>query len=97
MPTLFRNLFDSIISALGGGFDKPPQPPAPETRQQQSSVHARPADPPVNCCVCRVMPVKPEYLNEYCSDYCIQRKFEQDLADRMDAWHDQFQERFGDD
>lgn len=96
MPSLFRNLFDALISALGGGFDKPQPPlPAPQTGQA-----GRSPDAPVTatlCGVCGVMPAKPEYMNRYCDTDCIRRETEQDLADRMDAWHDQFQERFGDD
>ncbi|HEX8635807.1 MAG TPA: hypothetical protein VF703_16780 [Pyrinomonadaceae bacterium] len=100
MPTPFRNLFDSIIAALGGGYDKPPRPPDPETRRPPSrqviSTNTA-ADPAVTCHVCGVRPVKPEFSNEYCGANCILRQMEQDLADRMDVWHDQFQARFGDD
>jgi len=107
MPTLFRNLFDALVHALGGGYDKPqplPEPPpkpgtpppAEATTAQQHS-NGFPVNPAVKCCVCRVMPAKPEYLNEYCSPDCMRREDEERMADRLDAWHDQFQERFGDD
>ncbi|HEV2800180.1 MAG TPA: hypothetical protein VGW12_06775 [Pyrinomonadaceae bacterium] len=95
MASAFRNLFDSIIEALGGGFDKPPQPSEPQT-PQQPAVRNVPATGAL-CRVCKVMPAKPEYFNEFCDDDCVRREIEQDLADRMDAWHDQFQERFSDD
>lgn len=91
MPTLFRNLFDSIIAALGGGYDKPPQPPPPKTWQQYA-FNGIPINPATDCRVCGIGAAKPEYDNQFCSYECEQR-----MADSMDAWHDQFQERFGDD
>jgi hypothetical protein len=94
MALAFRNLFDALISALGGGYDKPPQLPKTETGEPHS-FQDLPISPTPKCCVCGVMPA--QYLDQYCSHACMQRETEQDLADRMDAWHDQFQERFGDD
>lgn len=100
MASVFRDFFDSVIAALGGGYDKPPRPAEPETGRPPAS-QVLPtntaADPALTCHVCGVRPVKTEFLNEYCSADCIQREWDRDLADRMDAWHDQFQERFGDD
>jgi hypothetical protein len=43
-----------------------------------------------DCRVCGLRPAKPEHFNQFCSDEC-----ERDMGDRMDAWHDQFEERFG--
>jgi len=97
MASAFRNLFDSIIAALGGGYDKPPQPPKadalpPLDAGQQYAFNGFPINPATDCRVCGLSSVKPEYNNQYCSYECEQR-----MADSMDAWHDQFQERFGDD
>jgi hypothetical protein len=102
MASFFRTLFEEIIDALGGGYDKPQPPKAdrpPPTQAMTAQPDASPGFPIEGalCRVCGVMPAKPEYLNEYCDADCIRRKMDEELADRMDAWHDQFQERFGDD
>lgn len=105
MPSFFRRLFEEIIEALGGGYDKPQPlkppkpdrpPPAEDMTGQQNASPGLPVEGAV-CRVCGVMPAKPEYLNEYCDADCVRRELDKELADRMDAWHDQFQERFGDD
>jgi hypothetical protein len=105
MASFFRRLFDEIIDAFGGGYDKP-QPPKPdrppptkETEDMTAQQNASPGLPVEGavCRVCGVMPAKPEYLNEYCDADCVRRELDRELAGRMDAWHDQFQERFGDD
>jgi hypothetical protein len=97
MASFFRTLFEEIISALGGGYDKPqPQPkadePPPLKTWQQYSFYGFPINPATDCRVCGIGAAKPEYYNQFCSYRCEQR-----MADSMDAWHDQFQERFGDD
>jgi hypothetical protein len=98
MPSFFRTLFDEIIDALGGGYDKPQsQPPKandlpPLDPGQQYSFYGYPINPATDCRVCGIGAAKPEYDNQFCSYECEQR-----MADSMDAWHDQFQERFGDD
>lgn len=95
MASFFRTLFDEIISAFGGGYDKPPPKagalPPLETGQQYS-FYGYPLNPATDCRVCGIGTAKPEYDNQFCSYECEQR-----MADSMDAWHDQFQERFGDD
>jgi hypothetical protein len=96
-------LFDQLIDAFGGGYDKPPspppqpkpdapQPPPPLETWQQHSFYGYPIDPATDCRVCGIGAAKPEYYNQFCSYKCEQR-----AADSLDAWHDQFQERFGDD
>ncbi|HLL70395.1 MAG TPA: hypothetical protein VK363_03120 [Pyrinomonadaceae bacterium] len=105
MASFFRTLFDEIIDALGGGYDKPQPPPLkadgpPPTEDitaRQNFSQGVPVKDAAVCRICGFRPAKPEYSNEYCDAGCLQRAYEQDLADRMDAWHDQFQERFGDD
>jgi hypothetical protein len=102
MASFFRRLFDEIIDAFGGGYDKPPQPPSPPPPKantlppldpgQQCSFYGYPIDPAKDCRVCGIGTEKPEYYNQFCSYKCEQR-----AADSLDAWHDQFQERFGDD
>jgi hypothetical protein len=106
MASFFRRLFDEVIDALGGGYDKPPQTPPQTLPQppskadalppldagQQCSFYGYPIDPATDCRVCGIGAAKPEYYNQFCSYKCEQR-----MADSMDAWHDQFQERFGDD
>lgn len=101
MASFFRTLFDEIISALGGGYDKPQQPkPQPSKADalppldagQQCSFYGYPINPATDCRVCGIGAAKPEYDNQFCGYECEQR-----MADSMDAWHDQFQERFGDD
>jgi hypothetical protein len=98
MSSVFRQLFDSIISALGGGYDKPPQPKddrplqAEDITGQQYSFYGFPIDAATDCRVCGIAAAKPEYYDQFCSYECEQR-----MADSLDAWHDQFQERFGDD
>jgi hypothetical protein len=101
MASFFRTLFDEIIDACGGGYDKPqpqsqPQPKAdalpPLDAGQQYSFHGFPINPATDCRVCGIAAAKPEYDNQFCGYECEQR-----MADSMDAWHDQFQERFGDD
>ena len=104
MASFFTTLFDEIIAALGGGYDKPqppqtyrpPPPPAEDITGQQNSTQDVPVKDAL-CVVCGFRPAKPEYSYEYCDADCIRRAYDRDLADRMDAWHDQFQERFGDD
>jgi hypothetical protein len=103
MPTLFRNLFDALVSAFGGGYDKPPrspQPPQPTADRppppeniagQQYSFYGYPINPATDCRVCGIRAAKPEYDNQVCGYECEQR-----MADSLDAWHDQFEERFGD-
>lgn len=97
MASFFRTLFDGIISALGGGYDKPQQQPKADARPpletgQQYSFHGFPINPATDCRICGIGTAKREYDNQFCSYECQQR-----MADSMDAWHDQFQERFGDD
>lgn len=101
MASFFRRLFDEIIDACGGGYDKPQPPPQPPPKAdslppldagQQYSFHGFPINPATDCRVCGIGMAKPEYDNQFCSYECRQR-----MADSMDAWHDQFQERFGDD
>lgn len=96
MASFFRTLFDEIISAFGGGYDKPQPPkadaPPPMKMWQQYSFSGFPINPATDCRVCGIGTVKPEYDNQVCSYECEQR-----MADSLDAWHDQFQERFGDD
>jgi hypothetical protein len=105
MPTFLRTLFEEIISACGGGYDKPRQPQQPQQQEadsappppqgitwQQYSFYGYPINPATDCRVCGIGAAKPEYHNQFCSYKCEQR-----MADSMDAWHDQFQERFGDD
>ena len=89
MASAFRNLFESIIAALGGGFDK--QPPKAEVFQQ-FSLYGHPINPATDCRVCAEGTAKPEYDNQFCSYQCEQR-----MADSLDAWHDQFEERCDDD
>ena len=100
MASFFRTLFDEIISAFGGGYDKPqprstPPPKAdtlpPLDAGQQYSFQGYPINPATDCRVCGIGTAKPEYDNQFCSYECEQR-----MADSMDAWHDQFQARFGD-
>lgn len=101
MASFFRTLFDEIVSALGGGYDKPQPPPPPPPKAdtlppldpgQQCSFYGYPINPATDCRVCGIGAAKPEYNNQCCSYKCEQR-----MADSLDAWHDQFQERFGDD
>lgn len=105
MPTALRNLFDAIVSALGGGYDKPPQPGANAAR----TCDLPPPIPPradgtpdivamnglrITAADCRVCGhrLKPGGDKQFCSWECERR-----LSDSMDAWHDQFEERFGED
>ena len=101
MTSFFRTLFDEIIDALGGGYDKPQPQPQPQPKAdalppldagQQCSFYGYPIDPATDCRVCGIGAAKPEYYHQFCSYKCEQR-----AADSLDAWHDQFQERFGDD
>jgi hypothetical protein len=97
MASFFRTLFDEIISAFGGGYDKPQPPPKAAAPQQpktwqQYSFDGFPITPGADCRVCGIRAAKPEYDNQVCGYECEQR-----MADSLDAWHDQFQERFGDD
>jgi hypothetical protein len=103
MASFFRTLFDEIIHAFGGGYDKPQSQPQPQPQPkadtlppldpgQQYSFYGYPINPATDCRVCGIGAAKPEYYNQFCSYKCEQR-----AADSLDAWHDQFQERFGDD
>jgi hypothetical protein len=97
MASFFRTLFDEIISVLGGGYDKPPPPPEaaappPLETWQQYSFYGYPINPATDCRVCGIRAARPEYDNQVCGYECEQR-----MADSLDAWHDQFQERFDDD
>ena len=100
MASFFRTLLDEIVSACGGAYDKPRPPPPPKPAAppppldagQQYSFYGYPLDPATDCRVCGISAAKPEYDNQYCGYVCEQR-----MADSMDAWHDQFQERFDDD
>jgi hypothetical protein len=103
MPSFFRTLFDQFISAFGGDYDKPQPTPTPKPTPQadslppldpgqQRSFYGYPINPATDCRVCGIGAAKPEYYNQFCSYKCEQR-----AADSLDAWHDQFQERLGDD
>lgn len=43
-----------------------------------------------DCRACGFRRARPEYHDQFCSHECERR-----MADSLDAWHDQFQERFG--
>ena len=45
---------------------------------------------PDECRACGSRPAKPEHYDQFCSPECERR-----FGDSMDAWHDQFEERFG--
>jgi hypothetical protein len=108
MPSAFGKFLDAVADALGLSSEnsrrrqQPARPGPPRTTET-----GPPAQPksdggpglfsaagfPVtadDCRVCGVRPAKPEHYNQFCSDEC-----ERDMGDRMDAWHDQFEEHFG--
>lgn len=107
MPSAFGKFLDAVADALGLSSDKsrqqtqpraprpdPPrpagtQPPGRDAGPVARSVSGIPitAD---DCRVCGVRPAKPEHFNQFCSEECVR-----DAGDRLDAWHDQFEERFG--
>ena len=105
MPTAFGKLLDALAGALGLSPDKSrrrPQAEPPRAAQTESHAEPKSEGGPVlrsaygfpitadDCRVCGVRPAKPEHFNQFCSAEC-----ERDMGDRMDAWHDQFEERFG--
>lgn len=110
MPSTFGKFLDAVADALGFSDDKSRrqrQPRAPRPDPPRGAETESPAEPkrdggprlfssygfpitPDDCRVCGVGPAKPEHHNQFCSSDC-----EQNMGDRMDAWHDQFEERFG--
>ena len=109
MPSAFEKFLDAVADVLGFSSDesrrqsrspRPGQPRAPRaepTAQPESDggpVARSATGIPItadDCRVCGLRPAKPEHFNQFCSEEC-----ERDMGDRMDAWHDQFEERFGD-
>lgn len=105
MPSAFGKLLDAVAGALGLTPDKSRQQPrtsqadppraaeAERPRQEGGPVLRSAYGFPItadDCRVCGVRPARPEHFNQFCSPEC-----ERDMGDRMDAWHDQFEERFG--
>ena len=110
MPSTFGKFLDAVADALGFSSDKSRQQTRPSAPQAAPppAAGARPAVQPqsdggpelfaaagfpitaADCRVCGLRPAKPEHHDQFCSDEC-----ERDMGDRMDAWHDQFEERFG--
>jgi hypothetical protein len=99
VPTAFGKLLDAIAAALGLAPDKPrpkqqqtadaPDRPKSDSGLRLTSFNGLPITPD-ECRVCGVRPAKPEHYNQFCSYECERR-----MGDSMDAWHDQFEERFG--
>lgn len=108
MPSAFGKFLDAVADALGLTNDKPRQRPQPTQPGPSRAAGTEPPAPPKSdakpqlfssrgfpitaddCRVCGIRPAKPEYYEQFCSLEC-----ERDMSDRMDAWHDQFEERFG--
>ena len=108
MPSAFGKFLDAVADALGFSSDKsrqqqqPTQPAPPRAADTQTPAQPKQDGGPglssaagfpitaADCRVCGLRPAKPEHFNQFCSSEC-----EQDMGDRMDAWHDQFEERFG--
>lgn len=92
MPSTFDKFFDRILAALGlapgRARAKEPQPPSPGG----AGIFSLAGFPitAADCRGCGFHRAKPEYNDQFCSYECEQR-----MADSMDAWHDQFEERFG--
>lgn len=101
MPSAFGKLIGALAGLLGFPSDKSRQPRAAEV---QPPVEKRTSGGPVIMCLngfpvapdecrsCGLRKAQPEYSKQFCSAECERR-----FGDSMDAWHDQFEERFGDD
>ena len=107
MPSAFGKFLDAVADALGFSSDKsrqqtqsraprpdPPRPAETEPPQQDGGPQLVALDgypiTPEECRTCGFRPAKPEHYNQFCSYECERR-----FGDNMDAWHDQFEERFG--
>lgn len=108
MPSAFVKLLERIAAALGLAHAREDPPPASAPRRNEppharaTRANERPRAPPeifsmsglpiaaTDCRACGFGRARPEYHDQFCSHECERR-----MADSLDAWHDQFQERFG--
>ena len=83
---------------------QPPSQPQPDGGPVLTTFSGLPRQPG-GCHACGVGPASPAYENLFCSRECQRRWYDEveeyreeerrRLSDSMDAWHDQFEERFG--
>lgn len=110
MPSAFGKFLGAVAVALGFPPDKSrqqqqrTQPDPPRAAEPESPAETKQGDGPTVACLngfpvapdecrsCGFRKAKPEYYDQFCSAECERR-----FGDSMDAWHDQFEERFGDD
>lgn len=110
MPSAFGKFLDAVADALGFSSDESrrqtrPRAPRPEPPRAAEPEPAAGSEQgggprlvaldgypitPDECRTCGYRKAKPEHYNQFCSYECERR-----FGDSMDAWHDQFEERFG--
>ena len=91
MPSAFDKFIDRIIAFFSHAPERARAAEPPPAKMKLSAMSGIPIEA-TDCRVCGLRRAKPEYYDQFCSYECEQR-----MADSLDAWHDQFQERFGDD